>query len=113
MSGKAASYPPRFRVRNIRNVAGALTNAVYRALDLARPGGDRGEAVCDRHPQVIMAVNAQHNLVDARDVFFEIPEELLELARHRVADSVRNVNGSCAGLDRRSDDFREIAAFSP
>ena len=40
-----------------RGVAGALADAVDRALDLARPGLHGGERVRDREPEVVVAVH--------------------------------------------------------
>ena len=82
-----------------RAVAGAFADAVDGALDLPGAGRDRGQAVGDGHAQVVVAVHAQHGLADARYIRFQVAEQLGELDRHRVTDSVRNVDRPRAGLD--------------
>ena len=49
-----------------RRVAGALADAVDRALDLPRAGGQRRERVGDREPEVVVAVRAEDRLVRVR-----------------------------------------------
>ena len=48
-----------------RGVAGALADPVDRALDLARAGQQPGERVGDRQPQVVVAVDRQHDVAQA------------------------------------------------
>ena len=49
-----------------RRVAGALADAVDRALDLAHAALDGREAVGDREPEVVVAVRAEDGAVGVR-----------------------------------------------
>ncbi len=82
-----------------RAVAGALADAVDRALDLASAGNDGRQAVRHGHAQIVVAVHGQPDAIDAAHVLTQVAEQLRELIRHRVADGVRNVHGGRAGLD--------------
>ena len=90
-----------------RAVAGALADAVDGALDLARAGDHRGQAVGHRHAQVVVAVHREPHAVDAAHVLAQVAEQLRELVRHRVADGVGDVDGGGAGRDRRLDHLRQ------
>ena len=90
-----------------RAVAGALADAVDGALDLARAGHHRGQAVGDRHAQVIVAVHREADAVDAAHVLAQVAEQLRELIRHGVADRIGNVDRGGAGVDRRLHHLRE------
>ena len=46
-----------------RRVAGALADAVDRALDLPRAGADRRQRVGDREAEVVVAVRAEDRVV--------------------------------------------------
>ena len=48
-----------------RRVARALADAVDRALDLARAGLHAGERVGDRQPEVVVAVDREHDVAQA------------------------------------------------
>ena len=73
-----------------RGVAGALAEAVDRALDLARAADlHRGERVGHRHAEVVVAVHRPHRLVGVGHPLAQRADELAELLRHRVADRVR------------------------
>ena len=80
-----------------RAVAGALADAVDGALDLARAGDHRGEAVGDRHAEIVVAMHRQADLVDAAHVLAQVAEQLREFIRHRVAHRVRE----CSPWSRR------------
>src|SRR6185295_14951111 len=51
-----------------RTVARALADAVDRALDLARAGDHGGEAVGDRHAEIIVTVDGKASALDAAHV---------------------------------------------
>ena len=90
-----------------RAVAGALADAVDRALDLAGARHHRGEAVGHRHAQVVVAMHRQPHRLDAAHVLPQVAEQFAELVRHRVADRVGNVDGGGAGLDGGLDHARQ------
>ena len=73
-----------------RAVAGALADAVDGALDLARPGHDRGQAVGDRHPEIVMAVHREADALDAAHVLAQVAEQL---ARTHPAPCSRRCRG--------------------
>ena len=60
-----------------RGVAGALADAVDRALDLARAGQQPGERVGHRQAQVVVAVDRQHDVAQVR-------HELVQLLQVRA-----------------------------
>ena len=86
-----------------RAVAGALADAVDRAFDLARTRAHRRQAVGDGHPEVVVAMRAQHDLADAAHVLLEVLKGLEVFLGHRVADGVRDVDRRGAGCDRGLD----------
>ena len=95
-----------------RRVAGALADAVDRALDLAHAALDRGEAVGDGQAEIVVAVRAEDRLVGVRDAAADLLEELADVLRRRVADRVRQVDRRRAGVDRRLDDAAQEVAIA-
>ncbi len=91
-----------------RAIARALTDAVDRAFDLTCTGLHGGQAVRDGHAQIVVAVHAQTNIVDAGDVLLQVAEQLIELTRHRIANGIGYVHRRCAGADRGLDDLSQI-----
>ncbi len=83
-----------------RRVARALADAVDRALDLAGAGAEAGERVRDGEPEVVVAVDREHDVVQARYELVEARQEARVLVRHRVADRVRDVDRGRALRDR-------------
>ena len=67
-----------------RRVAGALADAVDRALHLTRAGGDRGQRVGDRQAEIVVTVRAERRL---RSAFGTRVEDRAE----ERADLVRDV----------------------
>ena len=86
-----------------RAVAGTLADAVDGAFDLPCAGDDGGQAVGDRHAQIIVTVHGEPDFVDAAHVLAQVAEQLGELIGHGVADRVRDVDRAGAGLDRGFD----------
>ena len=86
-----------------RRVAGALADAVDRALDLARARLQAGEGVRDGQAQVVVAVHGEHDVAQARDELVQARQERGVLLRHRVADGVRDVDRGRALLERGGD----------
>src|SRR6185295_2798545 len=76
-----------------RGVAGALADAVDRALDLPRARADRRQRVGDGEAEIVMAVRAEGDLVRARDALDNRAEELGDLVGRRVADGVGEIDG--------------------
>ena len=89
-----------------RRVAGALTQAVDRDLDLAGAGLDRGQRVGRGQPQVVVAVDADRGLT--ADEVHDPPGQRPELGRDRVADGVRDVDGRGAGFDDGLVDLQQV-----
>ena len=86
-----------------RRVAGALAEAVDRALDLARARLQAGEGVRDGQAQVVVAVHGQDDVAQAGDELVQARQERGVLLRHRVADGVRDVDRGRALLERGRD----------
>ena len=90
-----------------RAVARPLAQAVDRALDLSRPGLDGGQAVGHGHPQVVVAVDADHGPVDVRHALAERLDHAVHVAGRGVADGVGDVHRRRPGGDRRLDHLAE------
>src|SRR5690242_1266526 len=86
-----------------RAVAGALTDAVDRALDLAGARFHRGQRVGDRETQVVMAVHADHGAI--AEGLHDFADESAVFLRRRVADGIGNVHRAGAGRDYRLGDL--------
>ena len=82
-------------------IAGPLADAVDGAFELARPGSDCFEKVGYRQPQVVVAVDRNHRLVNVGHVGFNAANEVAKFARGKVAHGVGNVDGGGPGGDRR------------
>ena len=95
-----------------RGVAGALADAVDRALDLPHAALNRRQAVGDRQPEVVVAVRAEDRLVGVRDALADVREELADLVGHGVADRVGQVDRRRAGGDHRLDDPAQEVAIA-
>jgi hypothetical protein len=95
-----------------RGIPGPLADAVDRALDLAGAGSDRGQAVGHRETQVVVAMNADHGLVDVGHTLPQVGDEAVELLGIGVADGVGDVDGLGSGLDHRLDHLRQIGAVA-
>ena len=96
-----------------RGVAGALADAVDRALDLPGAGLAAGQAVGDGHAQVVVAVGADDRPVDVGHALLERADDRRVLERRRVADGVRDVHRRGAGLDGGLDDLAEEVELGP
>ena len=90
-----------------RTVACPLADPVDRALDLAGSRLHRRQAVGHRQAEVVVAVDADHGLVDVRHTITEARDHMPHLAGGRVADGVGDVDGGRAGRDRRLDHAAE------
>ena len=85
-----------------RGVAGPLSQAVDRALDLPRAAEcHAGERVGDGHAEIVVAMHRPDRFIRVRNPLPERPYERAELFRHRVPDGVRDVDGRGAFFDRR------------
>ena len=82
-------------------------SAVDGAFDLAGALLHRREAVGDREAQVVVAVDAEDDFIDAANVLFEMGDGGGVLAGHGVADRVGDVDGGGADLDDALDDLGE------
>ena len=90
-----------------RAVAGPLAQPVDRALDLSGAGLDGGEAVGHGHPQVVVAVDADHGAVDVRHALAEGLDDAVHVAGRGVADGVGDVDRRRPGGNRRLDHLAE------
>src|SRR5207302_899192 len=88
-------------------VAGPFTNAVDGALDLPGAFLDRGQTVGDGETEIVVAMNAQYDLVDAAHVLLEVADGGGVLLGDGVANGVGDVDRRRAGGDHLLDDFRE------
>ena len=84
-----------------RAVARPLTQTVDRALDLTRSRLDRCQAVGHGEAQVVVAVRADHRLVDGGHAVDEALDHAVHVRRGRVADGVGDVDGRGTGCDHR------------
>ena len=80
-------------------VPGPLADAVDAGLHLAGAGAHGGQAVGHRKPQVIVAVDGDHGLMDIGHVLLDATDELPELLRDGVAYGIGDVDRGGAGLD--------------
>ena len=97
-----------------RGVAGALADAVDGDLRLARTGADAGEGVCCRHPEVIVAMHRDDDVLDAGGVGDDSRNQRTELVRGGVADRVGNVERGRAALDGfRQHHVQEFRVAAP
>ena len=88
-----------------RAVAGPFADAVDRALDLPGAGLDGGQAVGHGQAQVVVAVDADHRLVDVGHALAERCDHAAHVGGRGVADRVGDVDGGGAGVDGRLDDL--------
>ncbi len=89
-----------------RGVAGALSDTVDGAFDLARSSGDGGHGVGDGHAEIVVAVGGDGDVLDSLHAAADGCDQLAELGGHGVADRVRNIERGRAGLD---DCFEHLA----
>ena len=94
-----------------RAIAGTFADAVDGALDLPCPGAYRRQAVCDRHPQVVVAVHGEHGSIDVAHVACEVRKHLEKLFWHRIADGIGDVDRRGASVDGGFDDLGEKLEF--
>src|SRR4029077_17491288 len=83
------------------SIAGALADPVNGALNLARTRGDGRHGVGHRQTQVIVAVRRNHDIFNSLDSLPQHLDDLAELRRHRVTDSIGNVHGGRARVNHR------------
>ena len=87
-----------------RGVAGALADAVDRALDLPGAGADGRERVGDGEAEVVVAMGAEDRAVGVGHPLDDRLEEAGDLVRRRVSDRVGQVDRGRAGIDDGLDD---------
>ena len=91
-----------------RRIAGALTQAVHAAFDLARAHLHGRERVGGGHAQVIVAMHGKHRLVDVGNAVEDVGDDAAEFRRKRVTHCIGNVDGRCA---RVNGGFHHAAKF--
>ena len=90
-------------------VACTFADTVDRAFNLPRARVNGGQAISDGHAQIIVAVHAQGDLVDARNMLAEITKQFVKFSRHGVADRIGNIDGRCTSLNGGADDLGEVS----
>jgi hypothetical protein len=93
--------------RRTIGVAGALADAVDRALDLPDAASDRGQAVCDRHAEIVMAVCGKRDAGDGRNAAADLAEHLRIVFRRGVANRIGQIDRGGAGFNGGCDQLRE------
>jgi hypothetical protein len=88
-------------------VAGPLADPVDRALDLAGARLHGGQAVGHRQAEIVVAVGADHRLVDVGHAIDQALDHAVHLRRSGVADRVGDVHRGGPGGDRRLDHAAE------
>ena len=96
-----------------RGVAGALADAVHRALELLHAGVERCQRVGDREPEVVVAVGRERNVLELRAEPAYVPDEVRVLGRQHVADGVGEVDRGRAGLDGSTADGGDELGIGP
>jgi hypothetical protein len=91
-----------------RGVAGALADAIDRALDLAGPFAHRGKRVRHGQAEIIVAVHAEHHLIDATHALAQAAHEGCVLAGNGVSHRVGDVDGHGSRLDGGLHDLHQI-----
>ena len=99
----AAAHVQRHHQLLQRGVAGSLTDAVDRALQLASAVLHRLQEVGHRQAQVVVAVHRDHGLIDIGHVGVDAGNQLAELRRRGIAHRVGDVDRGGTGPDRRFD----------
>ena len=89
-----------------RAIARALADAVDRAFDLPGAAANRGQAVGDRHAEIVMAMGRKDDVTFAADVRGEVAEQIVHFLRagvtHRVGD-VEHIGPGIGGDLQRLD----------
>ena len=96
-----------------RTVAGPLAQAVDGTFDLAGARFDGGQTIGHGHAQVVVAVDADHGLVDVRHAIAERADDVAHVVRRGVADGVGDVHRSRAGGNGRFDDLAQKIGLGP
>ena len=86
-----------------RAIAGPLTDAVDRALDLARPRLDPGQAVGHRQPEIVVAMDTEHRIAGVGDPVDQALDHVAHMGRCGVADRVGDIDRGRPRLDHRLD----------
>ena len=92
-------------------IAGALAKPVDGALDLPSTGDYRGQRIGDCQTQVVVAMNGKHRSVSVGNTLEQLADHVGVLMRNGVADSVRDIDRTCAGVDGRLDDAAQEIDF--
>ena len=82
-----------------RAVARAFTDTVHRAFYLTRAGVDGCDGIAHGQTQIIVGVDGDNRFINVRYAVIQAGDDIGELKRHGVADSVRNVDGFGTGID--------------
>ena len=96
-----------------RAVAGPLADAVDRAFDLPGADGQRGEAIGDGQPQVVVTMRAEDGLVGVGHPRADVLEELARFRGGSVPDRVGKIDRPAAAGNRRFDDAAQEVAIAP
>ena len=86
-----------------RGVPGALPDTVDGALDLVTAGLHGRERVGHSDTEVVVAVDAEHDVVARRHLLLHVAHPLPDLNGHGIADRVGDIDGRGPCIDRGLD----------
>ncbi len=89
------------------SVAGALAESVYGAFNLPCTPEYAAERVCNRHSEIVMAVNGKYRFIGVRRVLYDVLYEVSHFSRRRVADGIGKIYRICAVIYRDFNDFTQ------
>ena len=69
---------------------------------------DGGEGIGGSHPQIVVTMYRNNGLINIGHTVKEVGDDVAEFFRQCVADSVRNIDGCCAGINGVFDHSAKI-----
>ena len=96
-----------------RTVARPFADTVERAFDLARASAHRGEAVGDRHAEIVVVVGREDHPIAHGNTGGEVAIELVNLLGRGVADRVGHVQHVRPRIGGTLQRFLQECAFGP
>ena len=96
-----------------RGIARPLAQTVERALGLARPILDGRQRVRHRHPQIVVAVDAEDRLTAVGHLVQQVADQFPELLGHRVPHRVGYIDRRRPGGDGRLHHLAQVLKIRP
>ena len=90
-----------------RSIARAFTDSVDRALHLPSAVCNRRQRVCDRQPEIIVAMSRDNHVLRAWYPLANAADQVTEFCGNRVADRIRDIQRSGACLNHRSQNLEQ------